>query len=258
MNHVAVINRSSLDDALAAFAVEAVKVQMERDVAPAWAGSIVPTVAFYSDVSKLPSGPSGVVPCVLVDKVDVEGALAYHTDILGEQFLQIGAAGELTAIHLAHELIEWFGDPTCDRWVAMPDGIVKGYDRIAAELCDPCQRDTYRIEVSILGETRSLPVCDFARPRYFETGARRADGPLTFLDTVDRAFGLSRNGGGYRMVKNALTGDTDANFGARLEDGRTFAAVDFTARDDVQAKRANPLSRLSRRLAAPIPKGLAS
>jgi hypothetical protein len=243
VTQIALINRSSLDDAIAAFQVEAINVQMVRDFAPAWKGFEPVPLRFYSTTDELPTGSGAVVVCTLLDSLRVEGVLGYHTDIGGVQFMEVGARGWDTSTTLSHEVLEWDGDPTAAAWIKLPPGFPGGWTHIAAENCDPCERDYYRIEVELFGRKESVLVSDFVLPSYFDPAGKR---PFTFLDTIDEPFGLSRNGGGYRMLLNANTGQTFSSVaGAHEPDADALASLHI--------KLNNRFSRAARRLhAAPI------
>jgi hypothetical protein len=98
--------------------------------------------------------------------------------------------------------------------------------------CDPCEQDRYDIEVTIGDETRRIWVSDFVLPAWFVPGA---PSPYTWLDTVDEPFGLSRNGGGYRLIRDA-DGSLSSDFGRHAPDTAKLAR-----------KVADPLSRTHRR-----------
>ncbi len=239
MAQVAVINRSSIEDPLLALHVEAVDLQMRRDVAPAWGGSLPPPVRFYASTAGLPTGDNSAVVCTVEDAME-PGILGYHTDELGVQFLRVGARGLLESATLSHEVNEWDGDPFANGWVRIPDGLLGTWTHIAQERCDPCQGDNYRIQVTLFGRHEDIKVSDFVLPSYFNPNGKR---PFTFLDTIDTPFGLSRNGGGYRLLANQRTGEVRARTAHGLID-------DPGAEASLEKKLANPASRLSRRLLA--------
>lgn len=237
MTQVAVINRSSLDDAILAFQVAACDLQMRRDFAPAWAGTEPTPLRFYSSTEELPTGSGAVVVCTIEDTLDEPGVLGYHTDALGVQYMRVGARGWDSSTTLSHEFLEWEGDPTAAAWVPLPEGRLRAWTHIAAEVCDPCQGDTYEVEVEIFGRKERVRVSDFVLPSYFDVNGKR---PFTYLDTVDEPFGLSRNGGGYRSLLNKNTGQT-----MQSVDG--MHALDKAALDSVHRKLANQFSRTVRR-----------
>jgi len=246
MNQVAVINSSSLDDAILAFQVAACDIQMARDFAPAWAGTEPSPVRFYAKTDELPTGSDAAVICTMEDTMDEPGVLGYHTDALGVQYMRVGARGWDTSTTLSHEVLEWKGDPTAAAWVPIPKGLLGNWTHIAAEMCDPCQGDSYLIEVEIFGRKEQVKVSDFLLPSYFDPNGKR---PFTFLDTIDEPFGLSRNGGGYRSLLNAKTGQT-------MQSVAGMHALDETALETVHRKLANRFSRTVRRAhATPILKG---
>jgi hypothetical protein len=112
----------------------------------------------------------------------------------------------------------------------MPDG-----RETAREICDAVEGDRYQIEVTIGDETRKIWVSDFVLPAWF---VRDAPGPYSFLDTVDEPFGLSRNGGGYRLIRDHL-GNISSDFGSA-------ASFSFMSAK-MECKISDPLSRTARR-----------
>ncbi len=213
-----------------AFQARAINIQMEQHWGPAFAEEPWP-VRSYATLSGLPAGTFW--PLAILDDIDKMGALGFHDDVAGLAFGRVLASVDpLDATTLSHEALELRADPRCDLWLPMPDG-----RQVARELCDPCERDRYDIEVTIGSETRRIWVSDFVLPAWFVAGAAR---PYTYLDTVDAPFCLSRTGGGYRLIRDP-DGFISSDFGRELDPNWHHMA----ARMD--RKAADPLSRTHRR-----------
>jgi len=211
-----------------AFLVRAVNIQMERDYGPAFMNEPWPVRSY---ASLQPLKPGTFWPMALMDFIGQPGALGFHTEDAGLVYGRVLASEDhLDGTTLSHESLEMRGDPTCETWIPMGDG-----RSVAYELADPCEADSYAIAVTIGDETRAIRVSDFVLPAWFVPGA---PGPYTFLDTVDAPFGLSRNGGGYRLIRDAH-GNVSSDFGRH---GVTSAAIAKMAR-----KIADPRSRTARR-----------
>lgn len=218
-----------------AFLVRAVNVQMEQHWAPAFEEEPWPCRA-YASLQGLGSGTFW--PMAILDDINAPGALGFHNWVAGLAYGRVLASRDpLDATTLSHEALELRGDPRCDLWLPMPDGRL-----VARELCDPCEADRYDVEVVIGAETRRIWVSDFVLPAWFVAGA---PGPYTFLDSVDEPFGLSRNGGGYRLVRNA-GGDVTSDFGRMT--GKPMSKEEFLGMHaKMERKVSDPLSRTARR-----------
>lgn len=219
-------NSKLLTAADLAFQVRAVNRQMELDWAPAYMEEPWPCRS-YASLQGLAAG--SFWPLAILDDLDgPAGAIGFHDWIAGLAYGRVLASGDpLDATTLSHEALELRGDPRCDLWLPMPDG-----RQIAREMCDPCEGDRYDVEVTIGSETRKIWVSDFVLPSFWVPGA---PGPYTFLDTVDEPFGLSRNGGGYRLIKDK-SGNVSSDFGRHAPDHARMAK-----------KIADPRSRTARR-----------
>jgi hypothetical protein len=220
------IRTKSLTDADLAFLCRAVNFQMENHMAPAYAEEPWP-VRSYATLAGLSAG--SFWPLAIIDDVGKDGALGFHDWIAGLSFGRVTTPKDPhDGSCLSHEVGELRGDPNCNIWIPMPDGRSVAYERN-----DPCEQDQYGITVTIGDETRSILVSDFVLPAWFVPGAPR---PYTYLDTVDAPFGLSRNGGGYRLIR-----DKDGTISSDF-DGR-YAVM----HDRLSKKVADPLSRTYRR-----------
>lgn len=223
----------TLDQRNLAFMCEALNVQMREHYAPKWLEEPWPVKA-YSDLKGLPIG--SFWPIAIMSDIGAPNAAGYHTWEAGLSYGRVQWDGELnnTSVTASHEALELRGDPRCNRWI----DIGSGY-QAALELCDPCEGDSYDIEVELFGEKRSVKVSDFVLPSYFVKGAPR---PYTYLDTIDSTIherGLSRNGGGYLLLRDSKGSVIDywgrTWYGARRRAPATWR------------KWGDPLSRVSKR-----------
>jgi len=215
-----------LSPANLAFLVRAVNVQMTEHYGPAFEEEPWP-VRSYADLKTLEPGTYWPM-AILDDLGGPAGAIGFHTEVAGLIFGRVLASADPTdGTTLSHESLELRGDPTVDLWIPMGDG-----RSVAYELADPCEGDRYQIDVTIGAETRRIWVSDFVLPSWFVPGA---EGPFSYLDSIDEPFGLSRNGGGYRLIRDA-SGNVTSDFGRRSPDAAKMAR-----------KVADPLSRTARR-----------
>lgn len=193
IDEIACIEVSAMRPGDLAFLVRAVDIQMREHVAPAY-DEITPDVRSYATLVGLDRPPQAVIS--ILDDIEYPGALGFHDVKAGIPFGRCKVRKDVNdGTTLSHETIELWGDPNTDLWLPLPDG-----RRIARELCDPCQDDEYTIDVTIGSETRAIAVSDFVLPAYFVPGAPP---PYTYRDTIDEVFGTSRNGGGWRLVRDA-------------------------------------------------------
>ena len=189
MTEIAVLNSSSkLAPGDVPFLAEACRIQL-LEFCAAW--NLDPwAVAPYASAADLPA--SDVFIFEYVDKLDVDGALAYHSvDALGRPYgRMLPPSDPLDATDLSHEILETMGDPTADRWVKRPDG-----SEVAVEVCDPVQGDAYEVAATVLGETRKIKVSNYVLPPFFDPAGVA---PFDRLGNVRAPFGMSP--GGYEAV----------------------------------------------------------
>jgi hypothetical protein len=174
------------------FLVEACRLQL-LEFCAAW--NLDPwAVAPYASAADLPA--SDVFIFEYVDKLDVDGALAYHSvDALGRPYgRMLPPADPLDATDLSHEALETMGDPTADRWVKRPDG-----SEVAVEVCDPVQGDPYDQPATVLGETRQIKASNYVLPPFFDPAGVA---PFDRLGNVRAPFGMSP--GGYEVAATVL------------------------------------------------------
>jgi hypothetical protein len=216
-----------------AFMCAALNKQMREHFAPAWVEEPWPVKA-YKSAKALPVG--SFWPISIQTRLDLEGAAGYHAFEAGLAYGRVRWEGEhYTALTASHEALELRVDPRCNRWLPIGGG------RYAAiEICDPCEADSYQIPVTLFGETRQVTVSDFVLPAYFVKGER---GPYTYLNTIDSTvhdLALSRNGGGYLLLREP---------GGQVIDywGRKKLGLMRARAPKGWAKAQDPLSRVVRR-----------
>lgn len=215
---------------------EALDIQLRQHFCPAWNLEHWPCTG-YSDLSKLTPGTFYAMGILSV--LDVDGAEGYHNAFAGLAYSRIrrGTFNQ-TVITGSHEACELRLDPLCNRWVKLDDNSERS---VAIEACDPCEADSYEIEVDLFGEKRKLPVSDFVLPSYFDPAGKR---PYSYMDTIDNnvhELGLSRNGGGYLLLQDPQKNVTDYW-------GRRMMGLLKQPRPTNWFKGVDPLSRATRRL----------
>lgn len=193
--HIAVVLHVEGDDELTrqvALWTEACRIQMARDVAGAWHDfASPPGIFFYGTAAAIPEDQAAIVG-VFADAFNPEAA-GYHSAV-GD--LVIGAVDLSRSSNpsrtLSHECCEIFRNAWLDSWVPSPTP-----GRLfAAELCDPCQRQSYVITADIMGEKADVVVGDFLMPAWFDP---EMAGPRTWCSAVDEAFEIAP--GGYQVAR---------------------------------------------------------
>ena len=177
-----------------AFMIAAINLQMREHFTPKWGIEHWPCNA-YKTLKGLPVGTFW--PIAILPEIGAPGAAGYHDFAAGLVYGRVRWDGSIktTEVTASHEALELRGDPYCNKWVDIGGG-----KKVAFEMSDPCEEDTYDIEVKMFGEFRRMTVSDFLLPSYFKKDGVR---PFTYLDTIDEnafSLGLSRNGGGYLLV----------------------------------------------------------
>ena len=174
-----------------AFIAAACDLQMRRDVAPAWGGDEPWACIALDSLAGVRSSQTRKV-LTFKKSLSVAGALGFHTDDNGVEYAEalapaVAKPGDpIDGTTTSHEVIETFGDPTCDVYVRGPSG-----RRLARELCDPVEADAYIIPVTLGPETRQVLVSNFILPAWFHAGT----GPYDYLDRLSAPETMT--GGGY-------------------------------------------------------------
>lgn len=204
--------------------------QLRYHVAPAWSRLNMPVV-FAKDESVAPPG-SWVLG--VFDDADQAGDLGWHTEENGIFYGRVFAGPVLdnggdalsrqlsVASVASHEVLEIFGDPTCNYYAEGPDGSWE----IAVELCDPVESDSYSVKI----DNHSITVSNFVLPRWFDTQAQ--GGKFDYMGLCSQPFEMSS--GGYVVIKKG--GKVTQEFGRRYPDWR-------------KEMKKSALSRTSRRMA---------
>lgn len=226
----AVVSSSKvLDAASVAFAVEAVRQQV---IAAAKDWNLTPfAVAVYTGTTDLPA--NDCIVCEIVDDLDEPGALGFHSASLGLPYARILAQGDQTSITLSHEALETLCDPLCDKWLPMGDG-----RKIALEVCDPVEGDTYELQATIAGESHMVLLSNYVLPPYFDVTTPVAV-PMDKLGKIAEPFAMTT--GGYYVVEDAAGNDTEV-FARRHVEGN---------KDSAREKLRKPEGRLTKRLGGP-------
>lgn len=182
---------------------EACRRQLLEHVVPSWGGwAPAPGVFFYGAGMEIPAEAAGVIG-IMHDAMNPEAG-GYHAAIGNRVFGAVDLSrSAMPSRTLSHEVCEMFRNAYLDEWLPGP---VEGR-HYAAELCDPCQRQDYTIEVDILGEKAEVTVGDFLLPAWFGLSNNPA-APIgmfqrTWCSSVYEAFEIAP--GGYQI---ALEGDS--------------------------------------------------
>jgi hypothetical protein len=208
-----------------AFAVEALRIQVERDFLPLWQDYLPVKrpveVVGYSNSDNLSAG--SFAPIQIVPSLETPGYLGDHGG-LALPDLAWGRSQPIPTV-MGHEALELIGDPYGDRWVRMASGIVT-----ALEVCDAVENDHYTIAATIGRVTRDVEVSNFVCPAWFGEGVGRLD----FMGTCTEPGDYSH---GYIIVEND-DGSTSNVFGSK-------ASVEYIAA--VTVKKADERSRTAYR-----------
>lgn len=232
---IAIVNKSrSIPDDVLAYAAKACDQQV-IECAAAWGVSPTP-VAWYRSEANLPARDVRIM--AIVDDIDAPGALGYHDFDLGVVYGRVLAQGIAgTSVTLSHECLEELLDPTCDRWMPMPDG-----RSVALEVCDPVEADTYDVDVEILDSNpQKVTLSNYILPKWFEPAER---GAFDRLGLLARPFAMTE--GGYMIVRDRA--GNESNVFARPAPRLRMHSLG--SRIHVAEKLANSETRLARRLRA--------
>jgi hypothetical protein len=171
-------------------------------------------VSFYASVQELPIAE--VITAVIVDDLDDPGALGYHSAILGRPFIKVLAQDvDATGITLSHEIPEALIDPPADDWWTMPNGT-----KVAAEVCDPVEGDSYTISVQLIegGELRKVFVSNYVLPEWMGAPTNPGNGGFGFDRMGRLSAPFSMSPGGYMVVEDANGNDSNV-FARRVRHG---------------------------------------
>lgn len=218
---VATVNASTqLSDADLAFWVEGINASL-KECCEAYGVPFTP-VALFRSVDGLPT--TDVRVATYVDDIpEAPGAAAYHT--VGDDGRPLSKMrADSGSVGGDHEAKEEAIDPECIG--AATDSQGRVWDK---EVCDPCQGDTRKVSVTIMGETRDVEVSDFVLPAFWDKDS--ITGPWDAFGLMTGPFQIRPQG--YAVI--------DGN--------EVFAEGDTVAAAAVATKKADPGSRLNRRLA---------
>jgi hypothetical protein len=213
--HIALVNKApgQLDDLEAALWVEAYREQLKR-VADAW-GLPAPGLALYPAAHTEDEPAPDVAVIYAVASAGDPDALGYHTAAgrsrWGYVDLTLSWLYDRPSIVFGHELFELFVDADCDRWsYPLPDG-----SRVALEVGDPVQRDSFGVTATFFGTSRTVQITDWVLPSWFEIGA---PGPYSWCKSTRKP--LTDAPGGYHLTERngvIVTGDARVkSFGRTL------------------------------------------
>jgi hypothetical protein len=195
--HISVVDHSSkiaADDI--AFHIEAVNIQIRKHAAPLWDGE-PPGVSFVGPSKVIPSNPAIEALLGYVNDDGDADAAGYHSQIgnIVYGLIDVGQSDEPSVTH-SHEALEMYANARLNRKVPGPKN--RSY---YVELCDPTQRQTYKISVTLFGKTREIEVSDFVLPKWF--GLNNPDGSdkTTYLDQNLAPFVVAP--GGYQIAEEA-------------------------------------------------------
>jgi hypothetical protein len=167
VNHVAVVNKSSLSDQEIVLMVEAYRDAEVKRCCDAW-GLKPPGMTVYpaSHVQQIHEEAA----LIFVDAGNEPDALGWHT-VLGVNrfgYIDVGMSkmdDEPVSRVFGHELFELIVDPDCERWVGpYPDG-----SYLSLEVCDPVQRFSRTVHMNdpMLGKA-DVEIADFILPSWFD------------------------------------------------------------------------------------------
>lgn len=228
--HIAVLNHSNkISDEDVAFHVEAVRLQMLEHIAPAW-DQKPPGLMYYGHADYLRTDQAAILAYVNDDgNADSAG---YHTEIGGLVYGLVDVhQSRIPSVTLSHEAGEMYANARLNRMVPGPKN-----RRYYVELMDPVQRQTYKITVTLFGETRQVDVADFVYPSWF--GLQNPDGSTKRSHTDQELDPFEVAPGGYQI---ALEDDGEVVF---------LSTGDFAMRQSKHSRT----SRIIQGYAKPDPK----
>lgn len=223
---IAIVNNSSsVKDAEVQLMVDAIQIQLDLHVFPAWnlKGG---TIRFYADKTKVP-GYAWVIS-IIENDAQVAGALGYHQEetsgkidgyIMCQPILTNGGTvlafdpanpGQYSvSATLSHECLEALNDPYINKYHD------NGNTSWCGELCDPVEQIGYGIMVN----GTNVAVSDFVFPSFFNQYATATyNMPFNYLKTLKAPFTILP--GGYAIQRDIATGNTTQVFGEAMPEWR--------------------------------------
>lgn len=181
-----VVNRSELPDSTIQQWIDAVQIQLDRDVRPAWGITDTITLSLQSHIRPGNEGMN------IVRRSNVQGAEGYHIDTkfpLGYVAVDTTAeAGDKPSATFSHEVIEQVVDPTTEA-TATVNGVIQ-----ALEPCDAVEATGYQIN--------GVDVSNFQFPAWFQLpGGSATTGRLDYLGQCSTPGQLLP--GGYYLYEDA-------------------------------------------------------
>lgn len=223
VQHIAVIDKSGLDDRDVQLTVQAYRLEVER-FCHVWKLP-VPGLAVYPSTHEQAVDEEAAL--IFVDSGNEPDAFGWHTafgvSVFG--YVDVGLCrlyGEPPDRVFGHELFELVLDPECNLW--MPRA---GKNAYAKESSDPVQAysRTKTVDDPVLG-TGYVEIADYILPSWFEEDSQgpwsdQGHAPGPFLDAM----------GGYHLeLRNGVVVGT---WGARVKSfGRTFRRLVSNAAHD--------------------------
>lgn len=186
LHQIALMNRSTVvtNDDIVKIA-GALQHQVNRDYRPVWGTNAA--------VIPVPNGqlpPPGAWWLVVLDDMDVAGALGYHD--LTPDLNPVGKVGAKTdleygaevSVTCSHELLEMLGDPLINQLVEDP----RTNRLYAFENCDAVEADGLGYSID------GILVSDFVTPAYFDVNREGRGESLSFRGNVREPFELATGG----------------------------------------------------------------
>jgi hypothetical protein len=194
LNHIAVVNRSSVPDLTIQIICEGYRSYLPH-VAKAW-DRPVPGLAFY------PRGHMQQVAeeaaLFIVDSAGDPNAFGAHTMFGKAVWGYVDASlcaelGEPLSRVIGHEIIEPMVNADLQGW---SNPLLSGGVEVALEVCDPFQRESKGALAALFGNTAIVEYADFALPSWFD---ERGQPPYSYLGNGSAP--LIENPGGYRIIR---------------------------------------------------------
>ena len=229
-DHITVVNHSSMiSDEEVAWHTKAMDIQMREHIAPLWDAE-PPGVSFHGHAENVQELENTAALLAYVNDDGNADSAGYHTEVGGFVYglIDVGQSRrpEVTGSHEAGEI---YGNAKLVRLVHGPKN-----RRYYVELMDPTQRQTYKIPVTMFGQTREIDVSDFVLPAWFGMpNVSGRDARRTYLDQNVQPFEVAP--GGYQI---ALTDDDEVLFLSKGEFASQVSKHSRTNRIRVAADKA--------------------